>query len=187
MSAPVKRATIADLYRTEGKAELIDGSIVSYPPHGMASSEAKGNIFYSLRLYAKAVGEGRAFSTSLGYVVPRLPSGRESFCADASYYRGPLPNDPWSFIYGPPTFAVEVRGEPDFGPVADVERAGKRNDYFEAGTLVVWDVDPLAETITAYRYHQPPSIFRRGQRADAEPAVPGWRITLDEVFAEGGM
>ena len=187
MSAPARRATIADLYRTEGKAELIEGRIISYPPHGMASGEAKGNIFYSLYVHAEKIGEGEAYSTTLGYVIPRLPNGRESFCADTSYYCGPFPDDPWSFIYGSPTLAVEVRGEPDYGPVADAARADKREDYFQAGTLVVWDVDPSSETITAYRRHQPSVIFRRGQIADAEPAVPGWRITVDEIFAEGGI
>ena len=182
MSAPVKRATIGDLYRTEGKAELIAGTIILYAPKGRASCRAKANILYSLHDYAKKTGEGEANTSSLGYVIPRLPNGRESFCADASYYRGPLPDDPWSFIYGPPTFAVEVRGEPDYGPIADAERADKREDYFQAGTLVVWDVDPLAYTITAYRRAQPPVVFHRGQTADAEPAVPGWRIAVDDIF-----
>ena len=49
------------------------------------------------------------------------------------------------FIEGPPTFAVEVRSENDYGPAAEREMAAKRADYFEAGTLVVWDVDPDAE------------------------------------------
>ena len=186
MSALARQATIADLYRTEGKAELIDGRIISYPPKGYASATAKDNIFYSLHVCARNT-EGEAYSTSLGYVIPRLPNGRESFCADTSYYRGPFPDDPWSFIYGPPTFAIEVRGEPDFGPVADAERADKREDYFQADTLVVWDVDPLAETITCYLRHQPAVLFQRGQTADAEPAVPGWRITVEDVFEEGGI
>jgi Uma2 family endonuclease len=49
----------------------------------------------------------------------------------------------------------------------------------------VWDVDPLAETVTVYRAANPTQrdVFRRGQIADAEPAVPGWRIAVDEVFA----
>jgi Uma2 family endonuclease len=183
MTPPVRQATIADLYRTEGKAELIDGRIVLHPPKGRASSLVKAKILYSLDDYARRTGEGEANSTFLGFVVPRLPNGRESFCADTSYYRGPIPDDPWSFIYGPPTFAVEVRGEPDYGPVTDAERADKRDDYFQAGTLAVWDVDPLAYTITCYRRHQPPVTFQRGQTADAEPAVPGWRIAVDEVFA----
>ena len=182
MTVPERPATVADLYRTEGKAELIDGRIVLYPPKGRAPSSAKGKILCSLHDHAERTGVGEANSTSLGYVIPRLPNGRESFCADTSYYRGPLPDDPWSFIYGTPTFAVEVRGEPDFGPVADAQMADKREDYFQAGTLVVWDVDPLAHTISVYRRHQTPIVFQRGQTADAEPAVPGWRITVDEVF-----
>ena len=64
------------------------------------------------------------------------------------------------------------------------EQAAKRLDYFEAGTLVVWDVDPVAELIHAYRLDDPtrPTTFARGDVADAEPAVPGWQIAVDEVF-----
>ena len=69
------------------------------------------------------------------------------------------------FIDGAPTFAVEVRSEEDYGPAAQREMAAKRADYFEAGTLVVWDVDPVARTI-----------------ADAEPAVPGWKVSVDDIF-----
>ena len=28
-----------------------------------------------------------------------------------------------------------------------------------------------------------PVIFRRGAIADAEPAVPGWRMKVDDIFA----
>ncbi len=63
--------------------------------------------------------------------------------------------------------------------------AAKRADYFAAGTLVVWDVDPEADLVHAYRAAAPdrPVTFRRGEVADAEPAVPGWRMAVDEIFA----
>jgi Uma2 family endonuclease len=63
--------------------------------------------------------------------------------------------------------------------------AAKRVDYFLAGTLVVWDVDPIAEEIRVYRANAPtaPVIFRRGQTAEAEPAIPGWRVAVEWVFA----
>ena len=51
------------------------------------------------------------------------------------------------FIEGAPTFAVEVRSENDYGPAAEVALAEKREDYFAAGTTVVWDVDPVAGTV----------------------------------------
>ena len=88
------------------------------------------------------------------------------------------------FVDGAPTFAVEVRSENDYGPAADADYEAKRADYFAAGTLVVWDVDPLAETITCHRSTAPatPTVFRRGETADAEPAVPGWRVAVDQLF-----
>jgi Uma2 family endonuclease len=88
------------------------------------------------------------------------------------------------FVPAAPTFAVEVRSENDYGPAAEAAMAAKRADYFEAGTLVVWDVDPEAEVIRCYRADAPdrPTEFRRGDVADAEPAVLGWRVAVDDVF-----
>jgi len=50
---------------------------------------------------------------------------------------------------------------------------------------VVWDVDLLGEEVVrVYRSREPrvPAVYRRGQVAEAEPAVPGWRLPVDELF-----
>ena len=88
------------------------------------------------------------------------------------------------FADGAPVFAAEVRSEGDYGPRAEDELADKRADYFAAGTLVVWDVDLLGEDVVrVYRASSPePTIYRRGQTAEAEPAVSGWRMAVDELF-----
>ena len=181
----VTRATLDDLYRTEGKAELIGGRIVHYMATGIRPNEVAANIYVSLRGYARQRQRGRAFTDNMGFAVPELPSGRESFSPDASFYDGPLPANLMRFVEGPPTFAVEVRSENSYDATAEAAIEGKRAEYFAAGTLVVWDVDPIAETITCYRHTAPtqPVVWRRGDTADAEPAVPGWRIAVDEVFA----
>jgi len=183
--ATVAQATLDDLSRVEGKAELIGGKVVPLMSTGIRPSEVASNIYVNLRAYVKKTGVGRAFNDNLGYGVPVLPSTRASFAPDASYYNGPLPANLMGLVQGPPTFAVEVRSQHDYGPAADAEIAAKRDDYFLAGTAVVWDVDPVAETVACYRRTAPtkPTIFRRGDTADAEPAVPGWRITVDEIFA----
>jgi Uma2 family endonuclease len=59
----------------------------------------------------------------------------------------------------------------------------KRIDYFAAGTLVVWDVDPVAQTVTVHRPDNGTAVYRRGDVAEAEPAVPGWRLPVDDLFA----
>jgi Uma2 family endonuclease len=184
MQPVTTRATLADLARTEGKAELIGGRIV----HFMASGDLPGvvalEIAVSLRAYAKASGRGVAHGDGVGYAVPELPSGRESFSPDASYHTGPRPSNPMRFLEGAPTFAAEVRSENDYGDAAEAEMAAKRADYFAAGTAVVWDVDPLAQTVTVYRAASPtqPFTYRRGEIAEAEPAVPGWRLAVDDLF-----
>jgi Uma2 family endonuclease len=145
-----------------------------------------GEIFVSPRDYAKRTGRGKAYADGVDFTVPELPTGRESFSPDASYYDGVRPLDRMRFMPGAPNFAAEVRSENDYGPAAEIEMAAKRVDYYAAGTLTVWDVDPEAQTIAVYRAAAPtqPTIYRSGDQAEAEPAAPGWRIAVDDVFAD---
>jgi Uma2 family endonuclease len=182
---PTPRATLDDLMRIEGKAELIGGKIVHLMGTGFRPSRVAARIFRSLDDYAEATGRGFAFTDNLIFGVPELSSGRESFSPDAAYYVGPPPQDEMDVLEGPPTLAVEVRSKGDYGPAAEAEMAAKRADHFEAGTLVVWDVDPKAKVVRVYRAESPdlPVVFEPAQEADAEPAVPGWRIAVDSIFA----
>jgi Uma2 family endonuclease len=177
-------ATIDDLYRVKGKAELIGGRIVHIMPDGRRPGRVAGRISRSLDDYAETTDRGETYAGSIGFAVPTLSSGRESFSPDASYHVGPFPSDEMRFIDGPPTFAVEVRSEGDYGPAAEAEMAAKRADYFEAGTAVVWDVDPIAKLVRKYRREisDQPEVFAVGQEADAEPAVPGWRLAVGRIF-----
>lgn len=185
MTAATQQATLEDLYRFPGKAELINGRIVPLMATGRRPNRVASRIFRSLDDYAQVQGAGEAYTDNMGFAVPKLPSGRESFNPDASYYNGPFPADEMRFIQGPPTFAIEVRSQFDYGDAAEAEIAAKLADYFAAGTVVVWDVDPVADTIACYRAATPMQamVFCRGDTADAEPAVPGWRIDVAEVFA----
>jgi Uma2 family endonuclease len=185
MASPtLARATIDDLLREEGKAELIGGRIVRFMASGELPSLVAFEIAISLRLYAKANRRGSVYTDGLGYTVPELTSGRQSFSPDASYFTGPPPANRMRFIEGAPDFAIEVRSENDYGKAADIEIAAKRADYFEAGTLAVWDVDPLAQTIAKYcgDAHSAVAVYHRGETADAEPAVPGWRLAVAAIF-----
>ena len=178
------QATLDDLYRTPEKAELIGGRIVRFMATGHQPNQVAGRIYRSLADYVDTARRGAAYTDNIGFAIPLLPSGRESFSPDVSYYDGPLPANRMRFIEGPPTFAAEVRSENDYGATAEAEMAARRADYFAAGTQVVWDVDPLAECIHVYKASDPrqPITYHRGQTAEAEPAVPGWRVAVDWLF-----
>jgi Uma2 family endonuclease len=176
------KATVEDLYRVpeHGKAELINGEVVRIGPTGGIPSIASGNIAISLRLHEQVYGGGYAVTDNAGFIV-KLPH-RESFSPNAAWWTGTLT---MKFFEGAPAFAAEVRSEGDYGKTAEDEIAAKRRDYFAAGTLVVWDVDLLSdEVVRVYRVSEPdqPTTYRRGEVAEAEPAVPNWRFPVDELF-----
>jgi Uma2 family endonuclease len=176
-------ATIEDLYRIDGKAEIVNGEIIKMSPTGRRPSYAARKIFLSLHEYEGRTKRGYAVTGGAGFTV-KLPN-RKSFCPDAAFYVGDV--NSMKFFEGAPVFAVEVRSEGDYGARAEEAMARKRVDYLAAGTRVVWDVDLLNEDVVrAYRADDPehPKIFRRGESADAEPAVPGWTMPVDDLFVE---
>jgi Uma2 family endonuclease len=174
-------ATIEDLYKVDGKAELINGEIILMSPTGGRPNYAAGEIFVSLRSYQRRARSGYAVSDNAAFKV-NLPH-RKSFSPDAAYYVGGELT--MKFFEGAPVFAVEVRSEGDYGPKAEEVMARKRADYFAAGTQVVWDVDLLSETpVRVFRASDPenPTLYRRGELAEAEPALPGWTMPVDDLF-----
>ena len=177
-----REVTVEDLYRVpeNAKAELVRGELVIMSPGGDAHGYAAAEVFVSLREHARRTKSGRAIPDNVGFLVD-LPT-RRSFSPDAAYYMGPPCGA--RFIDGAPMFAVEVRSVDDYGPAAEVALAGKRADYFAAGTLVVWDVDVLRDRVVrVYRVNDPnPTIFGAGETADAEPAVHGWSMLVDDLF-----
>jgi Uma2 family endonuclease len=182
MSTKVE-ATIEDLYKVEGKAELVNGEIVEMSPTGGLPHYAAQEIMVALRSYAKRVRTGYAIGDNVGFVV-NLPH-RKSFCPNAAFYVGPDPG--MKFFQGAPVFAVEVRSEGDYGPRAERQMAQKRADYFATGTLVVWDVDLLSDDVVRVYHAKAPErakIYRRGEIAEAEPAVPDWTMAVDDLFSE---
>ncbi len=182
MSTKVE-ATIEDLYKVEGKAELVNGEIILMSPTGILPAYAAGEIFSSLRDYSRRRKHGRAVTDNAAFVV-NLPH-RKSFSPDAGFCV--TADSGMKFYQGAPVFAVEVRSENDYGPRAEREMAKKRADYFAAGTLVVWDVDLLgSDVIRVYRASDPAkaTVYHRGEFAEAEPAVPEWTMSVNDLFPE---
>jgi Uma2 family endonuclease len=177
------KATVEDLYHLpeNGKAEIVNGDLVLMPPSGDMPSRAGFNIASSLREFERQNPIGRAYPDNTGYKV-NLPN-RDFFSPDASFYTGKATG--MKFLEGSPVFAAEVRSEYDYGPKAEREIVRKIADYFAAGTRVVWDVDLLgADVVRVYRADDPqnPTIYRRGDVAEAELAVPGWRMSVNDLF-----
>ena len=175
------QTSIEDLYRTEESAEIVNGEIIKMSPTGAMPSFAASEIFVSLRGYSRRTKSGWAVGDNTGFRVKL--ADRESFSPDASYYVGQHPG--MKFYEGAPIFAVEVRSENDYGDDAEEKTRKKKQDYFLAGTKVFWDVDLIGiDTIKVYRDSDPdnPTIYRRGEIAEAEPVLPSWIFPVNDLF-----
>ena len=169
------------LMKIDGKAEIVNGRIV----HLMATGKEPGfgalRIVIAIDRYAFRTGIGRAVGDNVIFRVD-VPN-RKSFSPDAAYTLEARDGS-MSAIASAPVFAVEVRSENDYGPAANRAIAAKIEEYFDAGTLAVWDVDlPSENVVTLHLPGQAPQIFRRGDSSHAGDALPNWTMEVDEIFA----
>ncbi len=175
-----RKATVDDLRYVDARAEIVEGNLVVIAPSGFKHVRVRGFILHSLMLFENEPGsDGIGLTSSVAFLVDA--PHRQSICADVSWYTGPIVDGPAPV---PPVFAAEVRDSASYGEEAEAYRATKRADFFAAGTQVVWDVDVIRERlIRVYRASDPgnPVVYRRGDIAEAEPAVPGWRFPVDEL------
>ena len=181
--SPTQEELVEALYRLPDnmKAEIIDGAIVPMSPTGGKPSRISGLIFAALLAYEQNIEGGIALPNNVGYIV-NLPN-RGSFSPDASFWIGEMLD--YKFINGTPLFAAEVRSENDYGPAAERAIRRKIADYFAAGTQVVWDVDAkVNQLICVYRDTDAdnPTVYGLDDEAEAEPALPGWHISLRKLL-----
>ena len=174
---------LRDLVAVPGKSEIIRGAAVQYAMPGGISGWVADQIFRSLDDYARRTGAGIAVGDNKAFLVD-LP-GRTSFSPNAAFYTGEMST---GYYHGAPIFAVEVRSGLDYSNDSYGRTNDKRRDYFEAGTEVVWEVDVLVDrSVRVYRKAIPdePTVYKRGELAEAEPVLPGWSMPVDELFYTG--
>jgi Uma2 family endonuclease len=78
-----------------------------------------------------------------------------------------------------PNLAVEVRSAGN----RPAEMARKRREYFLAGVQIVWEIDPVARTVTVYTS---PDVFKALTEADTldgGDVLPGFTLPLRQLFA----
>jgi len=74
--------------------------------------------------------------------------------------------------------AVEVLSPLD--SASDV--LGKIDAWLEAGTRLVWVVDPKKKTVTVFAPKRQPMILKEKDVVDGEDLLPGFRLEVGEIF-----
>ncbi len=58
----------------------------------------------------------------------------------------------------------------------------KTIEYLQAGTRLVWIIDPKSEIVTVYRSLSDIQVLSKRDELDGEYVIPGFRCPLDKIF-----
>ena len=79
-----------------------------------------------------------------------------------------------------PNLAVEVLSNSN----TPGEMLAKRNDYFGAGVELVWEIDPVAQTVAVYTAPVGLMTLGVGDVLDGGTVLPGFALPLAQLFGE---
>jgi Uma2 family endonuclease len=94
--------------------------------------------------------------------------------------RDRLPADPRGFARLAPDLVVEIVSPSN--TVSEIQ--GKVSDYLDAGTRLVWVVEPRGRTVTVYRSRDDIRIQTSSQEIEGNQVLPGFRVAVSEFFAD---
>ena len=136
---PTTEQLIAELYKIDGKAEIVGGRIVMMSPTGECRAVRRFAIVVQSARICEGTWWPRYTRTTLLFLV-NLPN-RKSFCPDAAITRARARDEVFAARRRCLRSKFAAKAIMAVRPSARWRQ--KRADYFAAGTKVVWDVDLL--------------------------------------------
>ena len=158
--------------------ELVRGVLtVQEPGPGYPHASLQADLVRRLGNWTRQTGRGNV-AVDMGCIIRMTPATvrRPDICIFLE--PGSWENTPGNWAQGAPEIAIEVLSLSNT-PAAMRE---KMRDYFEAGALRVWMVDPKARTVTIHRSDGSETIFRNGNRLEDPDVLPGFGLEMSELF-----
>lgn len=171
-----------DLLRLEmpnGRTELIEGHLVVREPAGYRHGDVAARMLAALHTFVDRHGLGRVVAAETGFILRRDPDTVRA--ADVAFVRQKrLPNPvPIGFAELAPDLVVEVLSPGD----RPGEVLAKIGDWLEAGSLVVWVIDPERRDVRVYRADGSQDHLRDSDEFDGESVVPGFRCAVRAIVS----
>lgn len=165
--------------RLPGKRlELVRGLLVVREPAGYRHGRVAAELGHLLSVHVKANDLGQVLAAETGFKLTAQPDTvRAPDVAFVSRERAPEP-EPTGYAELAPDLVVEVLS-PDDRPGAVLAKVA---DWLEAGTQLVWVVDPERRQVRVYRADGSESVVVAGDTLDGENVVPGFTCSLDSIL-----
>ena len=175
-------ATVNDVIDIEARekrlCELVDGVLVE-KPMGIRESILAMRLVMRLGAFVEArrlgVIAGEAGMLQLRLALVRMPD--VAFISWGRLPGGRVPAEPAPLIA--PDLAVEILSPSN----TKREMARKLSEYFEAGTRLVWYVDPDPRTVAIFTQPgDPPRMLTQDETLDGAEVLAGFSLPLKDLF-----
>ncbi|MGH7558440.1 MAG: Uma2 family endonuclease [Gemmatimonadota bacterium] len=159
-------------------AELVEGRLVREPrpnaEHSWIATEMAGRIREHVRKKHLGIALGEA-----GFLLaddpPTVRGPDVAFIARANLPRGGFPRPFWTV---PPDLAVEIVSPSN----TRAEIREKVLEYLNAGSRLVWVVEPRDRSVTTYRSRTDVQRLTGSDTLDGHDVLPGFRLEVADVF-----
>jgi Uma2 family endonuclease len=173
--------TADELLRTsfpDQRTELIRGVLVVREPAGGRHGRVTAEVARIIGTYVHEHDLGVVYGAETGFTLAREPDTvRAPDVAFVHRDRVPVP-EPVGFLPIAPDLAVEVLSPGD----RPAETLAKVADWLDAGTRLIWVVDPERRQARIYRADSSESIMSDGDQLGGESVLPGLALDLRSIL-----
>jgi Uma2 family endonuclease len=158
--------------------ELVRGRLIVREPPGYLHGDVAMRLGVLLSIYAQERELGRVLAAETGFKLQSDPDTvRAPDIAFLSRERVPDPR-PVGYLALAPDLAVEVLSPRD----RPGEILSKIGDWLDAGTRLVWVIDPERRLARVYRLDGTESLLSADGSLDGEDVLPGFVCALASIL-----
>lgn len=168
---------------SEALFEIVDGERVDLPPMSILANRVASKLHVKLGQFAEANTLGEALMEALLHLPPPVDRHRRvdvAFASAQAIGRAPPQlgsEDAWDLV---PELMVEVVSPTD---LAD-EIMERVDEYFRAGTKLMWVIFPTQRLIHVYASPRQVRMLGVADELDGGSVLPGFRIPVALLFPE---
>ncbi len=161
--------------------ELVAGELRKMAPAGWRHGDIGGRLHSLLGHYIVQHKLGKVFFAETGFLLARDPDTvRAPDIAFIHKDHLPAQRPEEAFWPGAPDLAVEVLSPGD--TLAEVD--DKVRAWLDAGTMMVWVVNPKGQNVTVYRSATDIKVLTENDQLDGQDVLPGFRCRVGDIFVD---
>ena len=154
--------------------EYVKGVLIPMPPTSGEHGDISSNVNWYLDSHVRENQLGRVYTSDTGFRI-----GERVLMPDIAFVSSArLPDDRRKAFSIPPDLAIEIVSPTDIHYNV-IEKAFA---YLDAGTRLVWIIEPVGKTVTVYRSQTDIKTLTIDDTLSGEDIVEGFSCQVAELF-----